>query len=171
MLSVAINIHSQHLWVLQAHGNSPIHQPALRIAISQDCYSAVFWAGRFEGKKISCCISTPQNDLCPDFYPEDSSPPCKDHFPRLHLTTGTILSVGSLIRSDWIHCSAILMDVLWSFLSQLPPQSPLQSSGRISSQECGAIVFWKLDKSVARTLCHFSSFKWHCISLTPSNLS
>lgn len=42
--------------------------------------------------------------------------PHKDYFPWLHLTTGTILSVGSLTQSDWIHCSAILMDVLWSFL-------------------------------------------------------
>lgn len=43
-------------------------------------------------------------------------PSRKDHFPWLHLTTGTILSIASLIQTDWIHCSAILMDVLWSFL-------------------------------------------------------
>lgn len=36
----------------------------------------------------------------------------RDHFRRLPFTTGTILSVGSLIHSDWIHCSAVLMDVL-----------------------------------------------------------
>lgn len=52
-------------------------------------------------------------------------PSCKDHFPWLHLTTGTILSIGSLIQSDWIHCSAIQMDVLWSFLSLNSHLNPL----------------------------------------------
>lgn len=67
-------------------------------------------------------------------------PLSKDHFPWLHLTT--ILSIGSLIQTDWIHCSAILMDVFWSFLllnSQLKllfnlqVELPLKNTNPLSS--------------------------------------
>lgn len=67
-------IFSQPLWAFQTYSKSPIHQSALRIAIPQHRYSAVFGAGgEFEEKRLA--ISTPQNDLCPDFYQETSFPP------------------------------------------------------------------------------------------------
>lgn len=108
----------------QSYSKSPIHQSALRIAIPQGRYSAVFRAGgEFEGKEISYFYSTKW--FMPRLLSGSLPHPCKDHFPWLHLTTGTILSIDSLIQSDWIHCSAILMDVLWSFFSLNSHPNPL----------------------------------------------
>lgn len=122
-LSVAIYTES-----LASFNELPMHtysksliQSALRIATPQDRYSAVFRAG--EGKEFRYFDSAKW--FMPRFLSGIFFPPCKDHFPWLHLTTGTILSIGSLIQSDWIHCSAVLMDVLWSFLSLNSHLNPL----------------------------------------------
>lgn len=96
-------------------------QSVICIATPKDDYSAVFKSG--EGIEFSYFYS-PKWFMLPIFI-RKLLPPCKDHFPWLHLTTGTILSIGSLIQSDWIHCSAVLMDVLWSLLSLNSHLNPL----------------------------------------------
>lgn len=124
------SISGQLLGALQANSEAPIHQSTLKNSYSpraaiQQCSEQV---ESLKGKRLA--ISTPQNDLCPDFYQEAFPPPCKDNFPWLHLTTGTILSIGSLIQSDWIHCSPNPDGCSLKFsFSQLPPQSSLQSWG------------------------------------------
>ncbi len=168
MLCVAIYIFSQLLWALQTYSKSPIHQSALRIAIPQDRYSAVFRAGgEFEGKEISYFYSTKwfMPRLLSGSFPP--SPPQRS-FPLTSPHNGNYFKHW-LINTEWLDslfCNPDGCSLKFS-LSQLPPQSPLQSSGWISSQECSPIVFWKLDKSVANAFCHFGSFKRNCISLTP----
>lgn len=115
-------------WIFTSFNELAVHaysksliQSVLSIATPQDGYSAVFKSG--EGVEFSYFYS-PKWFMLPIFI-RKLLPPCKDHFPWLHLTTGTILSIGSLIQSDWIHCSAVLMDVLWSLLSLNSHLNPL----------------------------------------------
>lgn len=116
------------------YSKRPTHQPVVRIAIPQDRYSAVFGAGgEFEGKEISYFFTTKwfMPRLLSGSFPH---PPLQRSFPLTSPHNGNYFKHW-LINTEWLDslfCNPDGCSLKFS-LSQLPPQSPLQSSRWIST--------------------------------------